>query len=73
MNVIDAGAGRCICELRVGEEHQNSDGMLHSGMTATLVDVVSTAALISNENTGPGVSVNMNVSLVLVSFQTLLY
>jgi len=64
MNVIEAGGGRCICELKVGEEHQNRSGVLHGGMTATLVDVVSTAALMSNENTGPGVSVNVNVSLV---------
>ena len=66
MNVIEAGGGRCICELTVGEEHQNRNGTLHGGMTATLVDVVSTAALMSNDNTGPGVSVNMNVSLVFI-------
>ena len=62
MNVIEAGGGRCICELTVGEEHQNRSGTLHGGMTATLVDVVSTAALMSNENTGPGVSVDLSIS-----------
>jgi len=66
MNVIEAGGGRCICELKVGEEHQNRGGTLHGGMTATLVDIVSTAALMSNDNTGPGVSVDMSVSLVLI-------
>jgi len=65
MNIIEAGGGRCICELRVDEEHQNRAGTLHGGMTATLVDIVSTAALMSNDNTGPGVSVDMTVSLVL--------
>jgi len=66
MNIIEAGGGRCICELKVGEQHQNRAGMLHGGMTATLVDVVSTAALMSNDNTGPGVSVDMSVSLVFI-------
>ena len=69
MNIIEAGGGRCICELKVDEEHQNRGGMLHGGMTATLVDVVSTAALMSNDNTGPGVSVDMNVSLVFTLLQ----
>ena len=65
MTVIEAGGGRCICELKVGEEHQNRGGLLHGGMSASLVDAVSTLALMSNDNTGPGVSVNMNISLVL--------
>ena len=66
MNVIEAGGGRCICELKISEEHQNRSGMLHGGMTATLVDIVSTAALMSNDNTGPGVSVDMSISLVSI-------
>ena len=66
MHIIEAGGGRCICELKVGEEHQNRGGMLHGGMTATLVDVVSTAALMSNDNTGPGVSVDLTVSSVSI-------
>jgi len=70
MNVIEAGGGRCICELKVGEEHQNRGGTLHGGMTATLVDIVSTAALMSNDNTGPGVSVDMSVSLVFILLPT---
>jgi len=69
MNIIEAGGGRCICELKVAEEHQNRGGTLHGGMTATLVDVVSTAALMSNDNTGPGVSVDMSVSLVYTLLQ----
>jgi len=66
MHIIEAGGGRCICELKVGEEHQNRGGMLHGGMTATLVDVVSTAALMSNDNTGPGVSVDLTISSVSI-------
>ena len=66
MHIIEAGGGRCICELKVGEEHQNRGGMLHGGMTAILVDVVSTAALMSNDNTGPGVSVDLTISSVSI-------
>jgi len=60
--VTAAGEGRCVCELTVAEEHQNRGGSLHGGMTATLVDVVSTAALMTNESMTPGVSVDMSIS-----------
>jgi acyl-coenzyme A thioesterase 13 len=49
----------------VAEEHQNRGGMMHGGMTSTLVDVVSTSALMTNDDTGPGVSVDMSISLVI--------
>jgi acyl-coenzyme A thioesterase 13 len=48
--------------MKVHEEHQNRGGMMHGGMTSTLVDVVSTCALMANENTSPGVSVDMSIS-----------
>lgn len=62
LSVVEASAGRCVCELKLDEEHLNRGGSLHGGLTATLVDTVSTAALVTNDNTGPGVSVNINVS-----------
>lgn len=49
----------------MAEEHQNRGGMMHGGMTSTLVDVVSTSALMTNDDTGPGVSVDMSISLVI--------
>lgn len=60
--MIEAANGRCVCELKVAEEHQNRGGSLHGGMTSTLVDMVSTSALMTNDNTGPGVSVDLSVS-----------
>ncbi|CAD5117204.1 DgyrCDS6001 [Dimorphilus gyrociliatus] len=61
--LIDGGNGRCICEMKVEEEHENRGQTLHGGMTATLVDNISTIALMSyNDGTPPGVSVNMNIS-----------
>lgn len=65
MNIIEAANGRCVCELKLAEEHQNRGGMMHGGMTSTLVDCVSTSALMTNDDTPPGVSVDLNISLVL--------
>ena len=62
VRVISGGNGRCVCEMTVEEEHQNRGGTLHGGLTATLVDQISTTALLTNENTGPGVSVELSVS-----------
>jgi len=62
LSMVEAANGRCVCELKLSEEHQNRGGMLHGGMTSTLVDVVSTSALMTNEDTGPGVSVDLSVS-----------
>lgn len=48
--------------MRVEEEHTNKMGTLHGGMTATLIDVVSTVALVYTERGIPGVSVDMNIT-----------
>lgn len=48
--------------MKVEEEHTNRGGTLHGGLTATLVDVVSTAALLYTERAVPGVSVDMNIT-----------
>ncbi|XP_020637231.3 acyl-coenzyme A thioesterase 13 [Pogona vitticeps] len=64
MTVLSASPGKVICELKVEEEHTNRGGTLHGGLTATLVDVVSTAALLYTERGAPGVSVDMNISYV---------
>lgn len=60
--MIEANSGRCVCEMKVAEEHQNRGGVMHGGMTSTLVDVVSTCALMTHENASPGVSVDMSIS-----------
>ena len=60
--VVSGGEGRCVCEMKISEDHLNSYGTLHGGLTATLVDIVSTMALLTNETTSSGVSVNLAVS-----------
>ncbi|XP_030068080.1 acyl-coenzyme A thioesterase 13 [Microcaecilia unicolor] len=62
VNFISASPGKVVCEMKVEEEHTNANGTLHGGMTATLVDIISTAAFIYTERGLPGVSVDMNIT-----------
>ena len=62
LKVISAGNGKVHCEMPVHDEHVNLQGGLHGGMSATLVDFVSTCALGTCENPRFGVSVDLNVS-----------
>ncbi|KAJ8273277.1 hypothetical protein GJAV_G00099710 [Gymnothorax javanicus] len=62
VNILSASPGKIVCEMKVEEEHTNPSGTLHGGMTATLVDVISTVALMNTERGLPGVSVDMNIT-----------
>ncbi|XP_006198738.3 acyl-coenzyme A thioesterase 13 [Vicugna pacos] len=62
VNLVSAVPGKMICEMKVEEQHTNKMGTLHGGMTATLVDCISTFALICSERGVPGVSVDMNIT-----------
>ncbi|CAI9168814.1 unnamed protein product [Rangifer tarandus platyrhynchus] len=62
MTVVSAAAGKVICEMKVEEQHANKIGTLHGGLTATLVDVVSSLALLCTERGISGVSVDMNIT-----------
>ncbi|KAG5876358.1 hypothetical protein JTB14_009043 [Gonioctena quinquepunctata] len=54
--------GKCIAELKLDEEHMNGMGYLHGSLSATLVDSVSSFALLSHEGSGKqNVSVEMNM------------
>ena len=52
--------------MEVCPEHTNRGGSLHGGFTATLVDQMSTLALLthSDENLAAGVSIELNVSFL---------
>ena len=52
--------------MKVAEDHLNSGGALHGGVTATLVDHVSSLAIMAND-APPGISVDLNTRLVLSS------
>lgn len=60
---MSGGNGNCLAELKVQEEHLNRGSTFHGGLSATLIDCVTTIALVSKESP-PGVSVNLNVKYV---------
>lgn len=62
VDILSVSPGKVVCELQVEEEHTNRGGTLHGGLTATLVDVISTVAIMNTERGAPGVSVDMNIT-----------
>ncbi|XP_066139399.1 acyl-coenzyme A thioesterase 13-like [Euwallacea fornicatus] len=65
VNVISLGNGSCRAEVKVAEEHSNIMGGLHGGFSATLVDVISTYALVSHKKGRvPHVSVHINTEYI---------
>ena len=61
MQVTAASPGKIVCEVAVEESHLNPNGSLHGGVTATLVDQISTLALMT-EGRFPGISTDLNIS-----------
>lgn len=59
--MVDFEEGKCTCKLVVGEEHTNRLGTLHGGLTAALVDIVTTLAVMSTGPKVPGVSLDLSV------------
>ncbi|CAN9504011.1 unnamed protein product [Ophioblennius macclurei] len=62
VELVSAVPGKVVCGMQVEEEHTNRGGTLHGGLTATLVDVISTVAIMYSERGAPGVSVDMNIT-----------
>lgn len=61
---MDGSEGHVVCEIPVSTEVLNGAGALHGGAIATIVDSVSTWAVVSVGNNVPGVSIELSVSLV---------
>ncbi|XP_013112075.1 acyl-coenzyme A thioesterase 13 isoform X2 [Stomoxys calcitrans] len=61
--ITGGGDGRCIGEFTVGKSHVNASGGLHGGYTATMIDNITTYALMS-AGSHPGVSVDLHVSYI---------
>jgi len=69
VELISAANGKCKAEFKVDEEHLNYAGTLHGGCTSTLVDCISTYALMSYKDKGlPGVSVDLHVTFLKAAF-----
>ncbi|XP_049621022.1 acyl-coenzyme A thioesterase 13 [Suncus etruscus] len=62
VTLVSAAPGKVVCEMKIEEEHTNRMGTLHGGLTATLVDSISTMALLCTEVGIPGVSTDMNIT-----------
>lgn len=62
VEVISAGNGHCKVQFTVSEEHLNVGGMLHGGFSTTLVDCVSTYAVMTQGTGAPGVSVDLHMT-----------
>uniref|UniRef100_A0A8D8PQV7 Acyl-coenzyme A thioesterase 13 n=1 Tax=Cacopsylla melanoneura TaxID=428564 RepID=A0A8D8PQV7_9HEMI len=63
VKIVEANdKGTCIAELTVEKEHTNIFNTLHGGYIATLVDIITSLAILAHPRVGKGVSVNLNVS-----------
>lgn len=64
LEIVSAGDGKCKAELVVSEEHLNHGGTMHGGFTSTLVDCVTTYAVMTAGTGAPGVSVDLHVTFM---------
>ncbi|OQR67125.1 acyl-coenzyme A thioesterase 13-like [Tropilaelaps mercedesae] len=63
LELKSASAGRCTAELVITRPHVNIAGTLHGGLSATLVDSVSTFALLTQRNVRSA-SIDLSVSFI---------
>ncbi|KYN39976.1 Acyl-coenzyme A thioesterase 13 [Trachymyrmex septentrionalis] len=69
IKLLSAGDGKCKAQFTVAEEHLNIGGFLHGGFTATVIDCVSTYALMTHKyDPPPGVSVDLHVTFLKAAF-----
>ncbi|XP_076650056.1 acyl-coenzyme A thioesterase 13 [Halictus rubicundus] len=64
LEIVSAGDGNCKAKLVVSEEHLNMGGFLHGGFTSTIIDCVSTYALMTYKDSPPGLSVDLHVTFM---------
>ncbi|KAJ8930127.1 hypothetical protein NQ314_017092 [Rhamnusium bicolor] len=63
VTIISLEDGNCTAEMKVSKEHTNPLGGLHGGFSATLVDSISSFALVSHKNGAiPSVSVDIHIT-----------
>jgi acyl-coenzyme A thioesterase 13 len=70
LQLVSFGNGKCVAELKVDESHTNSMGRLHGSLSTTLVDTLSSFALMSKVE-GPHVSVDIHMRCVSVGDEIL--
>ncbi|XP_036142178.1 acyl-coenzyme A thioesterase 13 isoform X2 [Monomorium pharaonis] len=69
VRLLSAGDGKCKAQFTVTEEHLNHGGFLHGGFTSTIIDCVSTYALMTYKtDPPPGASVDLHVTFLKAAF-----
>ncbi|CAG9810128.1 unnamed protein product [Chironomus riparius] len=63
---VDGGDGKATAELKLGKEHLNKMGGMHGGFSSTLVDSITTFALMTHnvEDIKTGVSVDLHITFL---------
>ncbi|KAB0802356.1 hypothetical protein PPYR_04542 [Photinus pyralis] len=66
VNIVKIGNGACVAELKIEKEHTNPFDGLHGGMIASMVDTLTSYALLTHKAAEgvPSVSVDMHVSFL---------
>ena len=62
MELLSCEEGKASFKMIVDESHVNRPGTLHGGMTATLIDSLTTFVLATKPPHIPGASVDMSIS-----------
>jgi len=63
IEILTTGNGKCKARFTVNEDHLNALGSLHGGFTSTIIDCISSYALMIHEkNPPPGVSIDLHVT-----------
>ncbi|KAI1713736.1 thioesterase superfamily domain-containing protein [Ditylenchus destructor] len=65
LKVVKATKNKLVVELLLLEEHVNSKGTLHGGLTAALVDIITARAVGLTVRDTPMVSMDISVSYML--------
>ncbi|XP_071836502.1 acyl-coenzyme A thioesterase 13-like [Apostichopus japonicus] len=64
VKILSAVPGKVDFEMEVKHEHTNQGNILHGGLTSTLIDTLTTLALMSTERQTPGVSVDLGINFL---------
>ncbi|XP_032671272.1 acyl-coenzyme A thioesterase 13-like [Odontomachus brunneus] len=71
VQILSAADGRCKAQFTVAEENINVVGSLHGGFTSTVIDCVSSYALLSKDSSDipkATVSVDLHVTFLKAAF-----
>jgi len=69
VRLLSAGDGKCKAQFTVAEEHLNLGGFLHGGCTTTIIDCISSYALMTHKaEPAPGVSVDLHITFLKAAF-----